>query len=91
MKPEKVKEMKPEKPKPIKKSKCTKSHPDSPCKDGQYSKPPHGCCYKTKTLKKVAKASIRKRTKPKRTGSKGTEPKRTKRKKKNNKRSLRRA
>jgi superfamily II DNA or RNA helicase len=83
MKPEKVTEPKKPEPKTIKKSKCTKAHPPGPpCKDGQYSKPPHGCCYKNKSTKKktVAKASIRKRKRKK--------SKRTKRKKKNKKRSL---
>lgn len=57
--PEPIKEKKPEKPKTVKKSKCSKAHPEPPCKDDQYSKPPSGCCY---NKNKSKKASIRKKS-----------------------------
>ena len=66
--PEPIKEKKPEKPKTVKKSKCSKAHPEPPCKEGQYSKPPSGCCYKEKTPKKASihkKSTIRKKHKRK--------------------------
>ena len=73
--PEPMKEKKPDKPKTVKKSKCSKAHPEPPCKENQYSKPPSGCCYKKKIPKK---ASIRKKSTI-----------RKKHKRKNNKRTIR--